>query len=75
VINTAATNVAVSEKQTPRKKWQVWGKRRLWGVVPYWAICLGIAVLLVMAIVLGAVVGTVLGKQHAYKKPPKKGGS
>ncbi|OIW25293.1 hypothetical protein CONLIGDRAFT_656944 [Coniochaeta ligniaria NRRL 30616] len=75
VINTAAADVAMSEKQTPTKKWQAWGKRRLWGIVPYWAICLGVVVLVVMAVVLGAVVGTVLSKQHSYKKPPKKDGS
>lgn len=76
VINAAATNVAgMSEKQTPRKKWQVWGKRRLWGVVPYWAICLGVVILVLMAVVLGAVVGTVLAKQHTYRKPPKKDSS
>lgn len=74
VINTGATTVAMSEKQTPAKKWQVWGKRRLWGIVPYWAMCLVIVVLAVMGIVLGSVVGTILTKQHS-RKVPKKGGN
>ncbi|KAB5566812.1 hypothetical protein GE09DRAFT_1028420 [Coniochaeta sp. 2T2.1] len=74
VINTAAADVAMSEKHKPRKEWQAWGKRRLCGVVPYWAICLGAVILVLVAAVLGAVVGTVLDKQHTYKKPPKKTG-
>jgi hypothetical protein len=74
VVNTAATDVVMSEKQTPKKRAQLWGRRRLWGVVPYWAMCLVIMVLVVVVIVLGVVVGTALARQHSYKKPPKKGG-
>jgi hypothetical protein len=75
VINSAATTVAMSEKPTPVKRWQLWGKRRLWGIVPYWAMCLVIVVLVLMGIILGSVVGTVLAKQHNIKRPPKKDGN
>jgi len=74
-INTAATDVVLSEKQTPKGRAERWAKRRLCGIIPYWAICVIIITLVVMVIVLGAVVGTVLAKQHTYKKPPKKDGS
>lgn len=69
VINTAASDAAMSEKSR-RKTWQDWGRRRLWGIVPYWAVCLVVIVFIVMGVVLGAVVGTVLAKQH--KKPARK---
>lgn len=60
----------VSEKRRPPKRWQTWMRRRLWGVVPYWAILLAAAILLVLAAILGAVVGTVMEKQ---KRPRKDG--
>ncbi|KAG7286147.1 hypothetical protein NEMBOFW57_008450 [Staphylotrichum longicolle] len=66
------TDGEVSEKRQPQKKWQVWMRRKLWGIFPYWAICLTGLVLLVMVIILGAVVGTVMGKQ---KRPPRKEGA
>ena len=63
----------LTEKQPPPKKWQTWMRRKVWGVVPYWAICLTGLVLLVIVAILGAVVGTFLAKQ---KRPPtrKEGG-
>ncbi|SPQ27040.1 c2fbb224-f5f0-483a-b1bc-e245fbda6f6d [Thermothielavioides terrestris] len=57
----------VSEKGSPPKKWQLWMRRKLCGVVPYWALCLTGVVLVIMAIVLGAAIGVFLGRQ---KKPP-----
>ncbi|KAK4154337.1 hypothetical protein C8A00DRAFT_14505 [Chaetomidium leptoderma] len=62
----------VSEKRAPPKKWQAWMRRKLWGIIPYWAICLTGLVLIVMAAILGAVIGTFLAKQ---KRPPRKEGS
>lgn len=66
------TDGEVSEKRQPQKKWQVWMRRKVWGIFPYWAICLTGLVLLVMVIILGAVVGTVMSKQ---KRPPRKEGA
>lgn len=74
VINPTATDAVVSEKQaTKKEKAQLWARRRLWGVVPYWAICLAIIILVIMVIVLGAVVGTITA-QHSYKKSSKNQG-
>lgn len=73
VINTAATDAVVSEKQPRKKKARLWARRRLWGVIPYWAICLAIVILVVMVIVLGAVVGTIMAKQHPFRKSDRNG--
>lgn len=53
---------AYDEKE-PRlqTKWQRRARRKLWGVIPYWSICL-VFVGLILGSVLGAVVGTVLTK-------------
>jgi hypothetical protein len=59
-INTAARGV--SEKPSRQEKWQRRGKKNLWGVVPYWAICLVMVGMVVMGIIMGAVIGTVLKK-------------
>ncbi|KAF5021487.1 hypothetical protein F66182_6461 [Fusarium sp. NRRL 66182] len=64
-INTAATEV--SEKPTVNK-WQRRAKKKLWGIVPYWAICLLLVGLVLMGIVMGAVIGTMLSKNQ---KPPE----
>ncbi len=61
-----------SEKKQPPKRWQTWMRRKLWGIVPYWAICLTGLVFLLMAAILGAVVGTLLPKQ---KRPQRKEGA
>src|SRR3569833_92978 len=66
-VNTAAR--AVSEKQKPLKGWQLFARRRVWGIVPYWAICLLIMALLLMGIVLGAVIGAFYAK---HKRPPPR---
>lgn len=71
-INAAAAAVAISEKTRPMKRWQLWGKRRLWGIIPYWAICLTVVILVIMGVVLGSVVGTVLAK---HRKTPSKDGT
>ncbi|KAK0709723.1 hypothetical protein B0T26DRAFT_743085 [Lasiosphaeria miniovina] len=66
-INTAAAGL--SEKHRPSKTWQAWMRRRLWGIIPFWAIFLTGVVLLLMGAILGGVIGAFLDKQH--KKPPR----
>ena len=58
-INTAALSV-VNEKEQP-KGWRAAARKRVWGVVPCWAIVLAIIMLILMGVVIGAVLGTVLG--------------
>lgn len=59
-INTAAQEI--SEKSTRKEKWQRRAKKKLWGIVPYWAICLVMVGMVLMGIIMGAVIGTVLKK-------------
>ena len=66
-INTAAARV--SEKEKPPKAWQVWMRRRMWGIVPYWAICMTLVVLALMVAVLGSVIGTFMAKRY---RPARK---
>ncbi|KAF4955804.1 hypothetical protein FSARC_11757 [Fusarium sarcochroum] len=70
-INTAAAEV--SEKPTVNK-WQRRAKKKLWGIVPYWAICLLIVGLVLMGIIMGAVIGTMLSRDHK-PPPPEHDGS
>lgn len=63
-INTAARTV--TEKPSSQGKWQKRAKKRMWGIVPYWAICLLAVALAVMGIILGAVIGTFLA---GHKRP------
>ena len=63
----------VSEKKGPPKKGQVWMRRKLCGIIPYWAICLTGIILVVLLVVLGAVVGTVVGNKQ--RPPSRKGGA
>jgi hypothetical protein len=70
-INTAA-GAEVSEKPQ-LNKFQRFAKRKACGVVPYWAICMTLSAVVVVIIIVGAVVGTLLSRQH--KKPPRKGDS
>lgn len=63
-INTAAQTVLDEKK--PLKKWQIVAKRKLWGVVPCWALTLTIIIIVMLAVVLGAVLGIFFNK-------PKKG--
>jgi len=59
-----------SEKKQPPKKWQTWMRRKVCGIVPYWAMCLTAVILTVMLVVLGAVVGTFVGNNNNQKRPP-----
>ncbi|XXG95915.1 hypothetical protein Hte_002191 [Hypoxylon texense] len=63
-----STTNEMNEKK-PLKDWQTTAKRRVWGIVPCWAIILSGIVLVVMGVVLGAVIGTVLNS-HGKKPPP-----
>ncbi|KAK3292739.1 uncharacterized protein B0H64DRAFT_419921 [Chaetomium fimeti] len=62
----------VSEKREPPKKWQAWMRRKVCGIIPYWAICLTAIILVVLLVVLGAVVGTVVGNKQ--RRPSRQGG-
>ncbi|OLN85155.1 hypothetical protein CCHL11_06235 [Colletotrichum chlorophyti] len=66
-INTAAE--AYAEKGGAERKWQKRAKKRMFGIIPYWAICLLAVGLVLMGIILGAVIGTFFAK---HKKPPGK---
>ncbi|KAG7105065.1 hypothetical protein HYQ44_016377 [Verticillium longisporum] len=66
-INTAAQTF--NEKDGHR--WQKRAKKRMWGVVPYWAVCLVAVALLVMGIILGAVIGTLFAKEDSNKPGQK----
>ncbi|KAK1967963.1 hypothetical protein LY78DRAFT_469417 [Colletotrichum sublineola] len=68
-INTAAEMYAEKGEPKSDRKWQKRAKKRLLGVVPYWAICLLAVGLVIMGIILGAVIGTFFAK---HKKPSGK---
>lgn len=61
--SAAAMGPQMNEKQQPELTgWQKAAKRKVWGVVPCWAIALTAIVLAMLAIVLGAILGTFFGK-------------
>ncbi|OAA62969.1 hypothetical protein ISF_04845 [Cordyceps fumosorosea ARSEF 2679] len=60
----------LSEKEPHiQTKWQRRARRKLWGVIPYWSICL-VFVGLILGSIMGAVVGTILTKKSSSKDPP-----
>lgn len=59
-INTAALAVTNEKKATD---WKTAAKRKVWGVVPCWAVGLGVIVLVMLGIVIGTVIGTELAPQ------------
>ncbi|KAJ6787088.1 hypothetical protein PWT90_09783 [Aphanocladium album] len=65
-----SSDESYSEKE-PRlqTKWQRRARRKLWGVIPYWSICL-VFVGLILGSIMGAVVGTVLTKSSGSKDQP-----
>lgn len=67
-LNAAVTTnkEAEDEKNLP-KDWQVTAKRRVWGIVPCWAIVLAAIVLVLMGVILGAVIGTLLHSNSKNK--------
>ncbi|PNY24762.1 Uncharacterized protein TCAP_05294 [Tolypocladium capitatum] len=66
-INAAARDI--SEKPT-MTKWQRRARKKIWGIVPCWAITLLVVGIVIMAIVTGAVIGTVLAN---HGKPDSGG--
>jgi hypothetical protein len=76
-INTAALAV-VNEKDAPPppekkiSKWQKKATKKVWGIVPYWAICLLVVALCVMGVILGAVIGTFLTKHQKGGPKPEE---
>lgn len=66
-INTAAQ----SDAEKPAvNKWQLRAKKRLWGIVPYWAICLLFIGVILIGVILGAVIGTVLSHHKSSSSYP-----
>ncbi|KAK0673053.1 hypothetical protein QBC41DRAFT_215948 [Cercophora samala] len=63
--------VANEKGQSP-KGWKLWMRRKICGIIPYWAICLTFAILLVVGTILGSVIGTFLSRQ---KRPMRKDGT
>ncbi|KAI0441867.1 hypothetical protein F4803DRAFT_521482 [Xylaria telfairii] len=71
-INTAALAV-VNEKREPN--WKTAARRKVWGVVPCWAVVLGVIILVMLGVVVGTVIGTVYvshlnNKDSGHDKPP-----
>lgn len=66
-INTAAQDYA---EKLPTGKWQRRARKKLWGIVPYWAICLLVFGLVIVGVVMGAVLGMVLADDDKPKKDP-----
>ncbi|KAH7312223.1 hypothetical protein B0I35DRAFT_410982 [Stachybotrys elegans] len=64
-INMAAKGP--DEKTSRRAKWQRRAKKRLFGVVPYWAICLCVCVVACIGIIAGAVMGALLDNETKPK--------
>ncbi|KAK1249039.1 hypothetical protein MKX07_002555 [Trichoderma sp. CBMAI-0711] len=69
-INTAAQS---SAEKGPTTKWQQVAKRKLWGIVPYWAICMLFIGVLLIGIILGAVIGSVLSRHKSRPSGPPPG--
>lgn len=73
--SAAAMGPQMEEKQQPQLTgWQKAAKRKVWGVVPCWAIALTAIVLAMLAVVLGAILGTFFGK-HGGVGPSLPGSS
>lgn len=67
-VNIAARDFAEKPTQT---KWQRRARKKLWGVIPYWSICLVVCGMVLMGIVMGAVVGSVLTKGKSQAEGDK----
>lgn len=59
----------MTEKRKRLKPWQIWMRRKLWGIIPYWALCMTGLILLLMGAILGSVIGTFLSRQKKPRKP------
>ncbi|KAJ3489515.1 hypothetical protein NLG97_g5978 [Lecanicillium saksenae] len=68
--DSPSSDESYSEKEPHvQTKWQRRARRKLWGVIPYWSICL-VFVGLILGSIMGAVVGTVLTKSSSKKDQP-----
>ncbi|KAK0640909.1 hypothetical protein B0T16DRAFT_430892 [Cercophora newfieldiana] len=67
-INIAAAEY--SEKGKAEKPWQSSMRRRVCGIIPLWSVLLTLAVLTLMGVILGSVIGAFMSKE---KKGPGKG--
>ncbi|KAI0377029.1 hypothetical protein F5Y04DRAFT_192892 [Hypomontagnella monticulosa] len=54
------TESEIKDEKNSLKEWQVTAKRRVWGIVPCWAILLASIVLVLMGVILGSVIGTLV---------------
>ena len=63
-VNGAARDFA--EKDEP-SKWQRRARKKLWGIVPYWAICLLMVGMILMGIIMGAVIGTIVSRHGSRR--------
>ncbi|KAI0878713.1 hypothetical protein GGS24DRAFT_372447 [Hypoxylon argillaceum] len=59
-INTAA-HAVTNEKDMPN--WKKAAGRKVWGIIPCWAVALGVLVLVLLGVVVGTVIGTVIAPQ------------
>ncbi|KAI1310779.1 hypothetical protein F5Y03DRAFT_28471 [Xylaria venustula] len=69
-INTAALAVT---NEKPTSNWRATARRRVWGVVPCWALTLSAIILVLLGVVVGTVIGTLFGRQlgkHDDDQPP-----
>ncbi|KAI1141569.1 hypothetical protein F5Y05DRAFT_373110 [Hypoxylon sp. FL0543] len=69
---TTRPNNEITDEKKSLKEWQVTAKRRVWGIVPCWAIILASIVLVLMGIVLGAVIGTLANPHWKNRQPPDR---
>ncbi|KAI2468336.1 hypothetical protein F4781DRAFT_272188 [Annulohypoxylon bovei var. microspora] len=69
---TTRSDQEVANEKKSMKDWQVTAKRRVWGIVPCWAIILAAIVLVLMGIILGAVIGTLLNPHFKKGGPPDR---
>lgn len=64
-FNIAAKDFA--DKIDMGGRWHRRARKKLWGVIPYWAICLLIIALVIVGIVLGAVVGAMMANNDGKR--------
>ncbi|KAI1472835.1 uncharacterized protein F4812DRAFT_454653 [Daldinia caldariorum] len=69
--DTTHDSEIIEEKESP-KGWHFTAKRRVWGIVPCWAIVLAAIVLVLMGVILGAVIGTLLRSASKNKSHQDK---
>ncbi|OAA61160.1 hypothetical protein SPI_05184 [Niveomyces insectorum RCEF 264] len=71
-INTAAQ--VVNEKRKTPTAFQRIARRRICGVVPYWAVCLLATALVLMGVILGSVIGGFVAKHRRLMQQHHPGG-